>query len=203
MTSSNGSDDDSQTVGSSNDIQSGSSTVAEAVTKGKLVKVDFILRDVEGQSVQGDQSSFTTVIGSGQLLPRIERALIGLGVGDRATLKLQPKEAFGERDAAKLIEFDRDEFPPDVVAGDHFEAEQDGGAVVVLRIVEVQPEFVKVDLNHLWPASSIELEFFVRSIRQADKQELEDTQAQAKTPYDPKDGGLMPAGRLLRGRPGR
>jgi FKBP-type peptidyl-prolyl cis-trans isomerase 2 len=204
MSSSNGSNKDSRDIVGADDIQSRLPTdIAETVAIGKLVQVDFILRDAEGLNVQADQSSFSVVIGSGQLLPRIEGALIGLGVGDRATLKLQPNEAFGQRDAAKVIEFDRDEFPSDVVAGDHFEAEQDGGAVVVLRIVEVQPEFVKVDLNHPLAGQLVELEFFVRGIRQADKQELFDAQAPAKTPDDSPSIGLMPVGRLLRGRPGR
>src|ERR1700690_2339900 len=118
-------------AGSFRDIQSRSpATNNETATSGKLVRVDFIVRDADGLSVQADQESFSAVIGCGQLLPRIEGVLIGLGVGDRATLRLQPKEGFGDRDAAKVIEFERDEFPPDVAAGDHFEAEQDGGAVV-------------------------------------------------------------------------
>ncbi len=175
----------------------------ETAAIGKLVQVDFLLRDADGINVQADQDSFSAVIGSGQLLPRIEGALIGLSVGERATLRLQPKEAFGDRDAAKVIEFDRDEFPPDVAAGDHFEAEQDGGAVVVLRIVEVQPEFVKVDLNHPLAGQFVELEFFVRNVREAGKHELSDMKAQANSPTMGTSADLMPVGRLLRGRPGR
>jgi FKBP-type peptidyl-prolyl cis-trans isomerase SlyD len=203
MVSSNGSDEESKDVGRSDEIQVPLPAGTETATTGKLIQVDFILRDAEGQSVQADQSSFSVIIGSGQLLPRIEGALIGLSVGDRATLKLQPKEAFGERDAAKVIEFDRDEFPSDVVAGDHFEAEQDGGAVVVLRIVEVEPDFVKVDLNHPLAGQRVELEFVVKGIRQADEQELADAQVRAKTPSEHTSNGLMPVGRLLRGRAGR
>ena len=162
-----------------------------------------MLRDADGINVHADQDSFSAVIGSGQLLPRIEGALIGLSVGERATLRLRPSEAFGERDAAKVIEFDRDEFPPDVAAGDHFEAEQDGGAGVVLRIVEVRPEYVKVDLNHPLAGQFVELEFCVRNVGEPGKQELADMQPQANSPCTGTSTDLMPVGRLLRGRPGR
>jgi FKBP-type peptidyl-prolyl cis-trans isomerase 2 len=204
MTSSNGSDKYSEDIGGAESAQTPSLTaIPESVAIGKWVQVDFILRDAEGRNIEADQRSFTAVIGSGQLLPQIEDGLIGLGVGDRTILKLQPNEAFGQRDAAKVVEFDRDEFPPDVVAGDHFEAEQDGGAVVVLRIVDVQPEFVKVDLNHPLAGQRVELEFLVTEIRQADEQELASGQSEEKTPDESTSMGLLPVGRLLRGRPGR
>ncbi len=119
----------------------------EVVEPGKVIQVDICLRDEEGLNVQTDQESFDIIVGVGQLLPKIENALIGLRSGDRQSIRLRPQEAFGEWDAAKIIDFDRDEFPTDVAAGDHFEAEQTEGGVLVLRIIEVAASYVRVDLK--------------------------------------------------------
>lgn len=44
----------------------------------------------------------TISLGSGQLAPAMERRLLGLGEGARATFDLAPGEAFGERNPALL-----------------------------------------------------------------------------------------------------
>ncbi len=170
------------------------------VAPGNAVEVSFTLRDEEGTLVQTDQESFNAVVGSRQLLPQIELGLLGLHVGERKKIRLKPSEAFGHRDAAKIVEFDRDEFPPDVGQGDHFEAEQESGGVLVLRILEVQADHVKVDLNHPLAGQTIELDFIVTGIRPATEQELNAAKVAEESQISPKHGALLPVGRLLRGR---
>ena len=186
------------------EISSGSPTLDDEVVRpGRLIHVEFRLWDEQGLNVQTDQHSFEAIMGLGLLLPKIESTLIGLHPGDRLCIRLGPKEAFGEWNAEKIIEFDRAEFPPDVAAGDHFEAEQDEASVLVLRIVEVNDDYVKVDLNHPLAGQYVKLELLIVSVRPASKLELDAAKAGQQSQNFGQAGGLMPAGRLLRGRPGR
>ena len=172
----------------------------EIVAPDKAIEVEFLLTDEDGAIVLTDQSSFSVVVGAGQLLPQIETGLLGLRVGARKKIRLEPKHAFGQRDAAKVVEFDRDEFPADVQGGDHFEAEQEGGGVLVLRILDVQEDFVRVELNHPLDGQTIEFEFQVKSVRPATRQEMDEAAHAKQGQVYHEQGSLMPVERLLRGR---
>lgn len=172
----------------------------DIIRPGSKVHVDFTVSDEEHATVQTDRSSFEVVVGFGQLLPQIEHTLLGMREGEKRTLVLAPHEAFGERDQAKVVEFDREEFPPDVVAGDHFEAEQENGAIVVLRVVEVLPDGVLIDLNHPLAGQSVFLTLAVTNVRPATQLELDSASSAAKRSAAEKLDALLPPERLLRGR---
>jgi len=172
----------------------------EIVKPGSKVQVDFTLADAEHASIQTDKSSFDVVVGFGQLLPQIEATLMGLRIGESRTLELKAHEAFGERDPGKIVEFDRDEFPEDVAAGDHFEAEQEGGSIIVLRVMEVLPDGVVIDLNHPLAGQSVFLTFTVREVRPATQIELDATSIQEKQTEVSKLDALLSPQSLLRGR---
>ena len=172
----------------------------EIVKPGSKVQVDFTLADAEHASIQTDKNSFDVVAGLGQLLPQIEATLMGLRIGESRTLELKAHEAFGERDPGKIVEFDRDEFPEDVAAGDHFEAEQEGGSIIVLRVMEVLPDGVVIDLNHPLAGQSVFLTFTVREVRPATQIELDATSIQEKQTEVSKLDALLSPQSLLRGR---
>ena len=172
----------------------------DLVRPGSKIRVDFALSDEEGVVAQTDKNAFDVVIGFGQLLPKIETLLLGARKGETKVLQLNAAEAFGERDPSKIVEFDRDEFPKDVTAGDHFEAEQEAGAILVLRVVEVLDDAVVVDLNHPLAGQNVSLSLTVVELRPATQSELEIAKSQKnRTPTGGLDILLAPES-LLRGR---
>ncbi len=173
------------------------------VEPGQVVQLDISVWDDLGCEVQADHRKIDVIIGAGQLLPDIEGALVGLRRGDRRRVRLSPNEAFGEHDAGKVVEFDRDEFPPDVAAGDHFDAERDEGGLLVLRVVSVHSDYVLVDLNHPLAGHIVDIEFLVQGMRPANKSELESPHNRQKSDDSSRASRLLPVGSLLRGRPAR
>src|SRR5690606_5102767 len=106
---------------------------------------DYAVFDADGDAVATGPSRLEFVFGLGQLLPAIERALDGLGVGAQRSLTLKARDAYGRRDPKAVLEVDRSEFPPDVAPGDRFEVENEEGAVLVLQVLDVGPETVHLD----------------------------------------------------------
>lgn len=170
------------------------------VQPGKFVRLALQVRDQDGSLVEADKKTIELVIGNRQLTPALEQALIGLRPGERRTIRLHPNDAYGEWDAAKVVAFDRDEFPADVVAGDHFEAERDDGSIAVLRIVEVQSGAVIADMNHQLAGQIVELEVKVESVRFANRQELDVARLGQEKQNYLVPAELVPVGRLLQGR---
>ena len=170
------------------------------VTPGSKIRVEFVVADEAGIVVQTDKNAFDVVIGFRQLLPQIEGILIGARIGQTKSVRLQAREAFGERDPAKIIEFDRDEFPSDVAAGDHFEAEQEDGTILVLRVMEVLDDAVVVDLNHPLAGQCISLRLTVAESQPATQAELDEAKSQQKEVGSGELSALLAPERLLRGQ---
>ena len=92
-----------------------------------------------------DPLSFT--IGSGQIIPGFENAIIGKNVGDKVTIEIEPKEAYGEYREDLLIKVENDQLPGPVEVGQVLQADN-GGQPVNVTVKEVNEDHVIIDGNH-------------------------------------------------------
>ena len=166
-----------------------------------LATLRYRVFDAEGAPVDAEEQRVTFVFGYGQLLEPIEAALEGLGVGATRSIGLPPERAFGKRRPDAVLEVDREEFPPDAAPGDRFEAENEHGAVIVIKLLDVLDDRVVIDMNHPLAGQKVRFELFVEAVRPATSQELaaaaERLQAAGAAP--PSVEQLLPAERLLLG----
>ncbi|HET9931461.1 MAG TPA: peptidylprolyl isomerase [Polyangiaceae bacterium] len=165
---------------------------------GMWVRLKYRAFDEDDEPVEQLEQEIEYVHGYGALLPELETALDGQGEGAHRTVRLDQKRAFGPRRNDRIVEFDRAEFPPELAAGDHFDAEGEDGHVLVLRVLEVRDDAVVVDLNHPLAGQDVRFELEVLGVRPATPEEIELAEA-ALQAEGPVDGSLISAERLLRG----
>jgi FKBP-type peptidyl-prolyl cis-trans isomerase SlyD len=83
--------------------------------KGTYVKIRYSLRTAEGEYVKGDPREGPAILeiftGYNQLLPALERRLIGKRAGERMQPRLLPDEAFGPYLPEQVKEKSYEEFP--------------------------------------------------------------------------------------------
>ncbi len=89
-----------------------------------------------------DPLEFT--VGSGQIIPGLDKEVSGMAVGDKKTVRLSPDEAYGERSDDAIIEISREQVPEDVTEGQELFSNT-GQRVTV---VEVRDDVVVIDTNH-------------------------------------------------------
>lgn len=111
------------------------------------------------------------LVGSGQMIPGFEKALIGASVGETKTFSLEPEEAYGHKDPNGVQEVPREQFPPEVEVGMIFGAQMPDGNAVPLRVTAVTDETVTVDLNHQLAGEKLTFEVEVVDIREATSEE--------------------------------
>lgn len=169
------------------------------VGPGMMVRLTYAVYDAEGDEVGAQEEPLECVTCAGQLLPVVERAIDGCQVGETVVVHLRPNEGFGPRDPEAVLRVERDEFPEDVQPGDHFEIENAEGKVLVVRVLEVEPEEVRLDLNHPLAGQDLRVELQVLGVRPATSQEQEQAFA-AADPVGNDEGPLLSPHRLLRGR---
>lgn len=173
-----------------------------------FVGLEYAVFDADGDAVAGGPNQLEFVFGRGQLLPALERALDGLSTGDRRSVTLQARDAYGRRDPRAVLEVDRTEFPEEVAPGDRFEVENERGAVLVLQVLDVGPETVHLDLNHPLAGQDIRIELAVTNVRPATAAELDAADRALEEAETPPSASireplpLIPLESLLRG-PGR
>jgi len=94
----------------------------------------------------------TFTLGSGQLIPGFDSAVVGMSVGDVKDVRVAPTEAYGEvkEDFTQVVA--QNGFPPnfDFIVGGQVVGQSPQGMPVVATIVSLdeQASTVTVDLNH-------------------------------------------------------
>ena len=94
-----------------------------------------------------DPLSFT--IGSGQVIPGFEEAIIGMTLNEKKNVKIPVDQAYGARNEELVLTIPNDQIPPDIKPeiGMKLQMQGPGDTPVVVEVIEVAEEHVKLDAN--------------------------------------------------------
>lgn len=146
---------------------------SERIDRDRVVGIEYRLT-VEGSEVDStsDRGPLHYLHGHGNIIPGLEKALEGLGVGDDLDIEFAPEDAYGERDPQRVVEIERDRlgFEPEV--GAVVAAQLPDGRSQHLMIAAVSDEKVTLDGNHPLAGQALHFEVTVASIREATADEI-------------------------------
>lgn len=111
--------------------------------------------------------------GSGQIIPGLERELIGMKPGDTRTIEVMAADAYGDVDPDLVARVERSQFPPHATLeiGEQFTVEA-GENAPVFTIVDVEGTMVTVDANHPMAGKDLVFDVEIVTVRDATKEEL-------------------------------
>jgi len=113
---------------------------------GDTVSVNYTGKLDDGEvfdsSAGRDPLQFT--VGSGQVIPGFDNAVLGLAVGDTVTVRLEPDQAYGPRDESLIFDVPIANAPEGLQVGD--QVVLSGGQPAV--VVAVTDTMVRIDANH-------------------------------------------------------
>ena len=110
-------------------------------------------------SIGKDPLTFT--LGEGRVIPGFGNAIRGMSVGDKVTVRIEPKDAYGEYSDDLVLEFPRSTAPSDVAVGQILQLRNGLPAI----IIEVTNEIVRIDANHRLAGEALTFEIEVMEIR--------------------------------------
>ncbi len=145
------------------------------LVKDKVAVLNYTLKDKEGEIIdQSNDGSFTYLHGARNIIPGLENALVNKQAGDKTSVVIEPKDAYGERSLEKIQRVPLSMFPPDVeiAEGMQFESESSDGERVIVTVTAIDAGEVVVDENH--PMAGVQLHFDVEliEVREATEEEL-------------------------------
>lgn len=134
----------------------------------------YVLKNTAGEVIdQSDEGSPISFLeGAGQIIPGLERQIVGLKKGDKKTVNVAASEAYGERDDSLIAKVERSQLPTDSVkVGDVFRGGPDEDAPI-LTVTEVTATHVVVDANHPLAGEDLVFSIEMGDIRSATAEEL-------------------------------
>jgi FKBP-type peptidyl-prolyl cis-trans isomerase SlyD len=146
------------------------------IEKDRVVTIDYELKDVDGEVLDSSRGAEPLVYihGNENIIPGLERQLVGKKAGDQVACVVPASEAYGERDDELVFEVPKSEFgdEAELEIGMQFHAHGEGGSKIV-TVLGIEGDKVKLDANH--PLAGEELHFDVKivDVREATAEELE------------------------------
>ncbi|MEO0979570.1 MAG: peptidylprolyl isomerase [Pseudomonadota bacterium] len=89
-------------------------------------------------------------VGSGQIIPGLDKAIPGMKIGDEKTVRVEAEEAYGAVNPEARQTVPRGNIPPDVPleVGLQLQAQTENGQMISVTVVEFSDEEVVLDANH-------------------------------------------------------
>ena len=139
---------------------------ATKAKEGDLVKVHYTgkLKDERIFDSSKDGEPLEVTLGSGQVIPGFERAVVGMSVGDSKTFEIAAAEAYGSYRDELVVEIDKERIPEDltVKVGQQLVLRQAEGPTIRVMVTDMSDQSVTLDANH--PLAGEDLTFEVKLI---------------------------------------
>ncbi|MES2824403.1 MAG: peptidylprolyl isomerase [Pseudomonadota bacterium] len=141
-----------------------------------IASFHYTLTDGSGKVLDTSegQEPLAYLHGSGNIIPGLEKALLGKTVGDKLHVSIPAAEAYGLRDDTMVQELPSNMFDgiDKIEVGMEFHAETEHGLQVV-TVTKVDGDMVFIDGNH--PLAGVDLTFDVEitEVRAASEEEME------------------------------
>lgn len=140
----------------------------------KVKAFNYVLKGMDGQvldaSEQGQPLPFLE--GAQQIIPALEEAIKDLKEGDKLTVKLSAKDAYGLSEEKMIMDVDKNELAHlEIQLGSYLQLQM-GKDIRVVRVAKITDTHVTLDGNH--PLAGQDLEFAIEMvlIRDATLEEL-------------------------------
>jgi len=150
--------------------------MSEAIGSGKVVGMAYSLKNDAGVIL--DQAShaepFLYIHGASQIVPGLEEALVGLKIGEKKNVSVEPDAGYGPVIPGLQMTVKKSQFPgvADIQVGMQFQAQSPEGHGMVFTIVEMKDEDVTIDGNHPLAGQTLHFAVEILSMRAATEEEM-------------------------------
>ena len=122
-----------------------------AIEKGSSVKIEYTLKDDKGAVLDTNtgKEALAFTQGAQQIIPGLDKALLGMKAGDSKKVTVKPEEAYGSVDPKAEAEVPKDALPQGAaVVGTRLLARGQDGQPRPVTVKAVKDTTVLLDLNH-------------------------------------------------------
>ena len=142
-----------------------------------VVSMHYKLTDNDGNVLDSSEGAepLTYLHGSGNIIPGLEKELVGKVEGDTHQVKVEPEEGYGEINPELIQTVDKAAFQgvESVEVGMSFEAQASDGSVQHIVVKSIEGEVVTIDANHPLAGTTLNFDVQIVSVREATEEEID------------------------------
>ncbi|AXQ31432.1 peptidylprolyl isomerase [Solimonas sp. K1W22B-7] len=143
--------------------------------ENSVVSMHYTLTNAKGEVIDSSQGSdpLTYLHGAGNIIPGLEKALLGKQAGDKLQVTVSAAEGYGERDDSLIQQVPKRAFQgvPNIEPGMTFHAQSSQGPMRVM-VTAVQGDMVTVDGNHPLAGETLNFDVEITEVRAATLEEI-------------------------------
>jgi FKBP-type peptidyl-prolyl cis-trans isomerase SlyD len=133
-------------------LRSAEKTKEEKVVRdGSVVSLQYSLLGEDGKLIESNKGKdpLKYTHGSKQIVPGLEKELVGMKVGGEKRVKVKPEDAYGAVNSKAFQEVPREQIPADgLKVGAALTAKGPQGQEIPVRVHQIKEKTVVLDLNH-------------------------------------------------------
>jgi len=141
------------------------------IKTGDTVKFHFTARLENGKIVESTRRKkpIKTKIGSQDLLPGLEKGIIGLEKGDKKKVKVPPNKGFGKKDKKLIQKVDKAIFKKGAKLRKNatVEIQFEDGVKRRALVQDVKKDYIVVDLNHPLAGHTVTFDIEIVDVKRA------------------------------------
>ncbi len=142
-----------------------------------VVSMNYTLKDDQGTVLDTSENRdpLQFIVGSGMIIPGLEKELHGKEKGEKVSVTVQPKDGYGEYDDTQMIDVSKNQFQEglEIKTGMQVQAQNPDGQVQILTIKDVKDDTVTLDANHPLAGQTLHFDVQIDDVREATDEELE------------------------------
>jgi len=126
--------------------------MTQAAKAGDKLRIHYTGRLDDGtvfdQSEGREPLEFT--LGSGEIIPGLERGVVGMEVGENRAVTVAPEDGYGPRDAGRIQSVPREAIPDHIPTdpGTQLSVQTQEGQTIPVVVSDVSESHVELDANH-------------------------------------------------------
>ena len=151
--------------------------------ENSVVGIEYTLTEAGGSEVLDSNKGgapLEFVMGKGQIIPGLEKGLVGMNEGDSADILVKAQEAYGLRDDEAVQKLPKEQFEGiELEKGMQLYGQGQQGETIQVTVVDFDDKEVTVDFNH--PLAGKDLMFNVTVVSERDATEQEAATGQVES----------------------
>lgn len=122
------------------------------VKKGDVIRVHYTGTLLDGSQFDSSvgRSPLEFTVGAGQMIAGFDAGVLGMSIGEKKTIQIDPDNGYGQKDPNAIIEFPASNVPEgmQVEVGMKLNLQNQYGQPVPVEVVEVKEDIIIMDANH-------------------------------------------------------
>ncbi|MFM1968820.1 MAG: hypothetical protein RL152_197, partial [Bacteroidota bacterium] len=122
------------------------------VKKGDVIRVHYTGTLLDGSQFDSSvgRSPLEFTVGAGQMIAGFDAGVLGMAIGEKKTIQIDPDNGYGQKDPNAIIEFPTSNVPEgmQVEVGMKLNLQNQYGQPVPVEVIEVKEEVIIMDANH-------------------------------------------------------